>query len=256
MTVISLESGVRGVTGETWRGVQYFCTWRVGGESPSPWDSLNLGTHVQDAPGAVESNRTRLRRSLPAEPLWLEQVHGTQVYDADASGVSRLGGTPCADAAVTTESGRPLAIMTADCLPVVLADDAGRVLGVAHAGWRGLAAGVLENTLSTMRARCPDAGSWRAWLGPAIGQPAFEVGEEVREAFVGPDPAAAACFVRWPGSGRWHADLAGLARQRLARAGVARIELSGECTHARADRYFSYRREARTGRQATLAWLV
>jgi copper oxidase (laccase) domain-containing protein len=107
-----------------------------------------------------------------------------------------------------------------------------------------------------MRARCPDAGSWRAWLGPAIGQPAFEVGDEVREAFVGPDSAAAACFVRWPGSGRWHADLAGLARLRLARAGVARVELSGECTYARADRYFSYRREARTGRQATLAWLV
>lgn len=256
MAVISLEAGVRGVTGEAWPGVRYFCTWRMGGESRPPWDSLNLGTHVQDAPGAVSSNRARLRRSLPAEPLWLEQVHGTQVCDADADGAWRMGGIPCADAAVTTGRGRPLAIMTADCLPVVLADEAGRVLGVAHAGWRGLAAGVLEHTLSAMRARCPDAGSWRAWLGPAIGQPAFEVGEEVREAFVGPDPGAAACFVRWPDSGRWHADLAELARLRLARAGVDCVELSGECTHARADRYFSYRREARTGRQATLAWLV
>lgn len=256
MTVISLQSDVRGVTGEPWTGVRYFCTWRTGGASLAPWDSLNLGAHVQDLPEAVRANRARLRQSLPAEPLWLEQVHGTQVCDADGADIGHMGKPPRADAAVTTEKGRPLAIMTADCLPVVLADQAGRVLGVAHAGWRGLAAGVLENTLSAMRARCPHARSWRAWVGPAIGQPAFEVGEEVREAFVRADPEAACCFVRWADSGRWHADLAGLARLRLSHAGVARIQLSGECTHRNADRYFSYRREARTGRQATLAWLV
>lgn len=267
MPILSLESGVQGVTGAPWPGVRYFSTWRTGGVSPAPWDSLNLGTHVQDSPDAVRANRARLRQSLPAEPLWLDQVHGTQVCDADGvraddaehkteAGVWRLRGTPCADAAVTAVRGRPLVIMTADCLPVVLADGAGRVLGVAHAGWRGLAAGVLENTLAALRARCPDADTWHAWLGPAIAQPAFEVGPEVREAFVSSDPDAAACFVRWPDSGRWHADLAGLARLRLARAGVAHVELSGECTFARADRYFSYRRTARTGRQATLAWLV
>jgi YfiH family protein len=256
MPCIELESGLRGITGESWTAVRYFCTWREGGVSPAPWDSLNLGLHVQDDQDAVRANRARLRRSLPADPLWLEQVHGTRVCDTDADGVWRAEGVPCADAAVTRIRSRPLAIMTADCLPVVLADDAGRVLGVAHAGWRGLAAGVLENTLSVMRRRAPESSGWRAWLGPAIGQAAFEVGDEVRAAFVGPDPEAAACFTRWPGTGRWHADLAGLARLRLARAGVARIELSGECTHQRADRYFSYRREARTGRQVTLAWLV
>ncbi|CAM5217481.1 Purine nucleoside phosphorylase OS=Castellaniella defragrans OX=75697 GN=HNR28_001192 PE=3 SV=1 [Castellaniella defragrans] len=227
-----------------------------GGLSPAPWDSLNLGLHVQDDPGTVQANRARLRLSLPAEPLWLEQVHGTQVCEADADGIWRARGVPCADAAVTEVRGRPLAIMTADCLPVVLADGAGTVLGVAHAGWRGLAAGVLENTVAALRRRVPRAAGWRAWLGPAIGQAAFEVGDEVYEAFVDQDPAAAACFERWPHTDRWHADLAGLARLRLVRAGVSRVESSGECTYRQADRYFSYRRQARTGRQATLAWLT
>jgi len=252
----ALEAGLQAVTGTAWAGVRYFCTCREGGLSPAPWDSLNLGLHVQDDPETVRANRERLRLSLPAEPLWMEQVHGTRVCEADVDGVWRTGGVPCADAAVTTMRGRPLAIMTADCLPVVLADGAGTVLGVAHAGWRGLAAGVLENTVAAMRRRAPEATGWRAWLGPAIGQAAFEVGDDVYRAFVDSDPEASTCFERWPLTGRWHADLAGLACLRLVRAGVPQVEASGECTYRQADRYFSYRRQARTGRQATLAWLT
>lgn len=256
MRLVALPSGLQGVTGEPWTGVHYWSSTRQGGVSQPPWESLNLGLHVQDAPQAVQANRALLRQSLPAAPLWLEQVHGTAVCEADQADVWRVADAPCADAAVTTLRGRPLAIMTADCLPVVLADGAGTVLGVAHAGWRGLAAGVLERTLESMRHRRPAASDWRAWLGPAIGQPAFEVGEDVYAAFVDREPGAAACFVRWPGSGRWHADLAGLARRRLEAAGVSRVEASNECTYRQAERYFSYRRDARTGRQATLAWLV
>ena len=163
---------------------------------------------------------------------------------------------PCADAAVTMRRDRPLAIMTADCLPVVLADTAGTVLGMAHAGWRGLAAGVLERTLDAMRARAPHASGWRAWIGPGIGPEAFQVGPEVRAAFVDVDAGLASCFVAEPDGTHWRADLAGLARARLAQAGVAHVESCGECTWTRADRYFSHRRDPRSGRQVTLAWLA
>ncbi len=272
-TVLEPAPGLRGVTGESWTGVRYFSTWRTGGVSRAPRDSLNLGAHVGDDPAAVRENRLRLRRALPGEPLWLEQVHGTAVFDGDAAlasgpGVVESAGagapaaragaasTPCADAAVTTLRGRPLAIMTADCLPVVLADEAGAVLGVAHAGWRGLAAGVLENTLDAMRRRAPAARGWRAWIGPGIGPGAFQVGPEVREAFLDLDSGLAGCFVFQPDQDRWLADLAGLARARLLRAGVDRVEASGECTWTRADRYFSHRRDPGSGRQATLAYLA
>ncbi|MFC4299740.1 MAG: peptidoglycan editing factor PgeF [Castellaniella sp.] len=301
-TLLEPVPGLRGVTGEPWTGVRYFSTWRVGGVSRAPRDSLNLGTHVGDDPAAVRENRARLRRALPGEPLWLEQVHGTAVVDADAVPVSEPGGIaaagldasasragagaiPCADAAVTAQRGRPLVIMTADCLPVVLADAAGTVLGVAHAGWRGLAAGVLENTLDALRRRAPRACGWRAWIGPGIGPQAFQVGPEVREAFLDQDAGLSDCFVLQPdhfaagppqgkmrplggqqageacaawGSDdrRWLADLAGLARARLLRAGVAHVEISGECTWTQADRYFSHRRDPGSGRQATLAYLV
>ncbi|CAM3824946.1 MAG: peptidoglycan editing factor PgeF [Burkholderiales bacterium] len=281
-TVLEPAPGLRGVTGEPWTGVRYFSTWRVGGVSLAPRDSLNLGTHVGDDPEAVRENRSRLRRALPDEPVWLEQVHGTDVFDADAAPASDAP-VPRADAAVTTRRGRPLAIMTADCLPVVLADEAGTVLGVAHAGWRGLAAGVLENTLDAMRRRAP-AARWRAWIGPGIGPRAFQVGPEVREAFLDLDAGLEACFVFQPDRGlfaagpsegekrllggqqaaagraawgpRWLADLAGLARARLLRAGVDRVEASGECTWTRADRYFSHRRDPGSGRQATVACLT
>ena len=262
-TVCEPAPGLRGVTGNLWEGVRYFSTWRAGGVSQAPRDSLNLGLHVGDDLQAVQENRRRLRRALPAPPIWLSQVHGTAVFDADvgeqpAEGPGDAGAPsyPCADAAITMQRDRPLAIMTADCLPVVLADTAGTVLGVAHAGWRGLAAGVLERTLDAMRARVPHASGWRAWIGPGIGPDAFQVGPEVRAAFVDVDAGLATCFVAEPDGVHWRADLAGLARARLARAGVAHVESCGECTWTQADRYFSHRRDPRSGRQATLAWLA
>lgn len=240
------------VTGLPWAGVQYFCTTRVGGVSTAPWESFNLGAHVGDDPQAVEDNRALLRLALPATPLWLDQVHGTEVWDADWTPAALR---PRADAAVTTQPGRVLVIMTADCLPVIMADEQGHVLGVAHAGWRGLAAGVLENTLATMRQRAPDASEWRAWIGPAISQAHFEVGDEVYEAFVDSDARLAMYFAADPSRGRWRADLPSIARHRLFHAGVQQIECSGHCTYEDSGRFFSYRRESCTGRQATLAWL-
>lgn len=253
MTVDRGRMTVEDVRGLPWPGVRYFCSTRAGGFSAAPWDGLNLGLHVDDAPAAVLRNRALLADGLPAEPLWLRQVHGIEVCDADAWAG---GEAPQADAAVTTRPNRPLAVLTADCLPVVLADDGGRVLGVAHAGWRGLAAGVLENTLARMRPKAPADSRWRAWIGPAIGQASFEVGPEVREAFVAPDPAAAPFFAARPGSDRWLADLPAIARHRLYAAGVDHIECSGHCTYRDAQRFYSYRRAARTGRQATVAWLT
>ncbi len=241
------------VTGRPWRGVHYFCTTRRGGSSLPPWDGLNLGMHVGDAPPAVRSNRALLRRALPTEPLWLEQVHGTEVCDADSWTGDR---PPRADGAVTTRIDRPLVILTADCLPVVLADEAGSVLGLAHAGWRGLVAGVLENTLAQMRRKVSSDKQWRAWIGPAISQACFEVGPEVRAAFVDRDSAVAPYFVARPGSDRWLADLPGIARHRLYAAGVDRVECSGHCTYRQAGCFYSYRRAAETGRQATIAWLT
>ncbi|MFT0533875.1 peptidoglycan editing factor PgeF [Castellaniella hirudinis] len=262
-------AGLQACTGSPWPGVRYFSTGRQGGASLPPWDSLNLGLHVGDDPAIVRRNRDRLRAALPGPPVWLDQVHGTDVWDA-AQGVLRVWppdrrppappliptGAPCADAAITCVKGQPLAILTADCLPVVLADQAGAVLGVAHAGWRGLVAGVLENTLTAMRRQAPQARVWRAWLGPAIGPAAFEVGDEVRQAFVARLAGHADSFAPAARAGHWLADLAGLARRQLLAAGVAQVELSHECTYHQAGRYFSYRRQVRTGRQATVAWLV
>lgn len=241
-----------GVSGLPWAGVQYLCTTRSGGVSAPPWESFNLGQHVGDDPQAVKDNRARLRLALPAAPLWLEQVHGTAVWNADDAATSV---PPQADAAVTTRPGRVLAIMTADCLPVVMADVQGRVLGLAHAGWRGLAAGVLENTLAAMREQVPDASAWRAWIGPGISQAHFEVGDEVYQAFVERDARLAMYFVADPSRGRWRADLPSIARHRLFHAGVQQIECCGRCTYEDKHHFYSYRRQANTGRQATLAWL-
>jgi len=220
---------------------------RSGGTSAGPYASLNVGAHVGDAPVAVAGNRARLRKSLdlPAEPLWLEQVHGTAV--------ARFGGTerPVADAAVACEAGQVCAVMVADCLPVLLADQAGTCVGIAHAGWRGLADGVIEATVAALPA---SADSLMAWLGPAIGPGAFEVGAEVRDRFVADDPAARAEFR--PGRGdRWWADLYGLARRRLAAAGVTAVHGGGFCTASDPARFFSYRRDGVTGRMAALVWL-
>ena len=228
-------------------GVRACVTTRAGGLSVAPHAGLNLGTHVGDDPEAVAANRARLRRHLPAEPLWLQQVHGLAVADADLA-----CGLPEADAVVARRAGRVCAVLTADCLPVLLCDVAGTVVGAAHAGWRGLAAGVIEAVLEKM-AVAPQAVT--AWMGPAIGPQAFEVGEEVRACFVDLDAAASAAFVPAGSPGKWRADLFLLARQRLMRAGVSSIHGGGVCTHGDAARFYSYRRDGVTGRFASLIWL-
>lgn len=228
--------------------VRALSTTRLGGVSPAPWDSLNLGTHVQDEPARVAANRAILRAQLPTEPAWLNQVHGTKVVDA-----ATVTGTPDADAAVTRTPGAVCVVMTADCLPVLLCDRAGTVVGAAHAGWRGLHAGVIEATLAAMQVT---PGEVLAWLGPAIGPAAFEVGDEVRTAFVADDPAAASAFRPGEAPGKWWADLYALARLRLARIGVAGVTGGGLCTVADRRRFFSYRRDGLTGRMASLVWLA
>lgn len=249
---------------QEWSGCSVVCTTRTGGVGVAPYDTLNLGLGAGDDPQAVLENRARLRRALGCEPFWLRQVHGSVVADADDPGLAAVGPggaqtqhVPEADAAVTLTPGRVLAILTADCLPVVISDTQGRVLGAAHAGWRGLAGGVLESTLAATRLRVPDATGWRAWIGPAIGARAFQVGPDVREAFareISEDPGL---FVEDPDApGKWRADLAGLARLRLQRLGVTDVQASGLCTVTDGEgRFFSYRRDGRTGRMATLAWL-
>jgi polyphenol oxidase len=228
-------------------GVRGLSTYRGGGVSGGPYASLNLGDHVGDDAAAVLENRRRLQRDtgLPSEPQWLTQVHGIAVADLDAEVVSEP-----ADAAVTRHPGRVCAILTADCLPVLFAADSGDVVAAAHAGWRGLAAGVLEATFKALKTE-PDRTL--VWLGPAIGPRHFEVGGEVREAFTRQDEGSQDAFT--PNSrGRFLADLGLLARRRLASVGITRIYGGGECTFASADRYFSYRRDGQCGRQATLIW--
>jgi YfiH family protein len=223
-------------------------TLRTGGASRAPFDSFNLAAHVGDEAVAVAANRARLAADLglPGPPLWLEQVHGTRVVVHDGTP------PPAADAAVAFGPGRVLAVLTADCLPVVFASEDGGCIGIAHAGWRGLAAGVLEATVAALGVA---SGRLSAWLGPAIGPAAFEVGPEVRAAFVDADPAAATHFA--PNArGRWQADLPALARRRLRGLGIGRVEGRADCTHADPDRYYSYRRAAATGRMATLVWIV
>lgn len=269
----SPDSDLLPIRGERWQGVRYGCTTRLGGVSSGHWESFNLGLHAGDDPEAVRENRRRLAAALPGEPFWLEQVHGIQVVDADAwsepgaaadgmadteaAGAKPSGAVllPRADAAVTMQPGRVLAIMTADCVPVVIADTEGRALGVAHAGWRGLAAGVLESLFAVLQARLPVAMGWRAWIGPCIGQASYEVGDEVRQAFVGVDHGAAPYFASGMAQGKWQADLALLTQRRLDMMDIYNVELSGLCTHQRPDLFYSYRRSTVTGRMATLAWL-
>lgn len=223
------------------------CTLRAGGSSRAPYASFNLGDHVGDEPAAVGSNRALLRTELqlPSEPLWLQQVHGTRVLDADAA-----DGAGPADAAVTRQGDRVLAILVADCMPVLFASADGAVLGAAHAGWRGLAAGVLECTVAAMKTV---PGGIHAWLGPAIGAQHFEVGEEVRAAFIAHDASASAAFAA-NARGRWQCDLGLLVRARLAALGLGQVTSADLCTFADAARCYSYRRDGRTGRMAALLW--
>jgi len=236
-------------------GVQSAFSLRSGGTSLPPWDSLNLGVHVGDDLDAVARNRRRLTEALalPSQPWWLEQVHGIEVATFEQSPSMTEAATtaarPIADAAVTRMAGVVLAIQVADCLPVLLTDDEGLVLGAAHAGWRGLVGGVLERTVEAMGV---PGSHLRAWLGPSIGPAHFEVGEEVREAFTAAGDSASA-FVPNP-RGRWQCDLPALARARLRRLGVTRIAGGEWCTAADPMRFFSHRRDQRTGRMAALLW--
>lgn len=219
------------------------------GVSLPPFDRFNLADHVGDDPAAVAANRARLVSvlHLPTEPVWLEQVHG--------AGVARLPVAvtkPQADAAVTTTPGVVCAVLTADCLPVLFCDRDGTKVAAAHAGWRGLAGGVLEATVAAMDVPPQDV---LAWLGPAIGSRTFEVGEEVRAAFTADDPAASSAFTPTR-PGHWRADLYTLARRRLARIGVEAVFGGGHCTFEESQRFYSYRRDGRTGRMASLIWLT
>jgi YfiH family protein len=224
-------------------------TLRTGGVSTGPYASLNLGAHVGDDAAAVERNRALLCEAvgLATQPLWLNQVHGTTVVEVGSQSVA-----PTADGAVALRTGRACAILTADCLPVLFCDREGTCVGAAHAGWRGLAGGVLS---ATIQALSVPADRLLAWLGPAIEQAAFEVGDEVREQFVARDAGQATAFIG-NARGRWQADLYGLARRELEQLGVTAVYGGLERCHADAARFFSYRRDGRTGRMATIVWLA
>lgn len=229
--------------------VRALVTTRTGGVSSGPYASLNLGRHCGDDPRAVEENRRLLGARLPGAPVWLRHVHGTTVADADAA--RRAGTEPRADGAVARETGTVCAVLAADCMPVLLADRAGTTVGIAHAGWRGLCAGVIGATLEAMRV---PVARVIAWLGPAIGPDAYEVGEEVRAAFVSRDRGYAEALA--PARPlHWRLDLYAVARLQLERAGVHAIHGGGLCTYSEAHRFYSFRRDRTTGRIAALLWL-
>lgn len=227
--------------------VRAYTTTRAGGVSAGAYAALNLAAHVGDDPAAVEENRRRLRTHLPDEPLWLTQVHGHAVVRAEdaAEGAE-------ADAAFTRRAGRVCAVLTADCLPVLLCNDVGTVVCAVHAGWRGLAGGVIEAAVRAMNEPPPRL---LAWLGPAIGPQAFEVGAEVREVFLASHAEASQAFRPSVNAGKFLADIYQLARIRLAARGVGAVYGGGFCTVSDA-RFYSYRRAARTGRFASLIWLA
>jgi len=243
------------VEGPSWPGVGLRFTTRHGGVSEAPFDSLNLGTHVGDDARSVAENRKRISAGLPASPLWLDQVHGTRVLDADP--FESVGDVPPqADAAFTTRRDRVLAIMVADCLPIAISDAQGTIVAAVHAGWRGLADGVIEATLAQLRRARPDQQHWRAWIGPAIGPGAFEVGADVVQAFLKVDAQSSACFVAREGMrDKWLADLPALAARRLQLAGVTDVSHADRCTASEPDMFFSYRRDGVCGRMVLLAWL-
>ncbi len=228
-------------------GVVAGTTLRYGGVSNGSFATLNLGAYADDDANAVCENRNRFRSicELPSEPRWLRQVHGSNVVIDPPSGE-----TPEADAAITRQPDVVCAVLTADCLPVIFAADDGAELAVAHAGWRGLASGVLE---ATVRAMSTDPANSLAWLGPAISQTAFEVGGEVRDQFLAHDPDAAGCF-KENERGRWQADLYGLARMRLRRTGIEQVSGGEYCTFSEPERFFSYRRDGTCGRMASFVF--
>ena len=230
--------------------IHAFTTTRLGpGVSELPFYRFNLGARCGDAPAAVRANREALRREygLPGEPLWLHQVHGIEVVSDDGM----RGSDPLADAAVTTQSASVLAVLTADCLPVLFCNTSGTEVAAAHAGWRGLAAGMLEATVTAMRSAPHEL---MAWLGPAAGPQRYEVGEDVRQAFLAADAAAVSAFTPTR-PGHFLIDMPAIARQRLAACGVTQVYGGEHCTLTDI-RFYSHRREQRTGRMASLIWMT
>lgn len=225
--------------------VKALITTRNGGVSQGPFTSFNLGLRTRDDPAAVVANRAYLRRLLPQEPKWLAQVHGATVIEADG-----IESPPEADASVARRPGTVCAVMIADCVPVLFTDRRGTLVAAAHVGWRGLVSGVLENTVRTMNVASAEL---LAYMGPGIGPNAFEVGPDVRDAFLARDAGAATAFVPCR-PGKWLADLYALAHQALGRAGVTQVYGGGFCTVSDDRRFFSYRRDQATGRMAALIW--
>jgi YfiH family protein len=227
--------------------VQACCTTRAGGFSSAPYDSLNVGLHVGDSAELVARNRARLREQLelPCEPCWINQTHGVHAVTLGEEDERN------ADAAIAREPGRIAVIMTADCLPILMCNQEGSEVAAVHAGWRGLQAGVIQSTLAAMHS---SPQQLIAWIGPGISQACFEVGDEVYSAFVGQDPATARGFTA-NRPGHWLCDLGGLAESILCAAGVAGVTRSPHCSYLDAEMFFSYRREATTGRMASLIWI-
>jgi YfiH family protein len=227
-------------------GIRAIITTRAGGVSLGPYAALNVGFSTGDDANAVEENRRRLRMVLPADPRWLKQVHGTQVVDAGT-----LSDRVEADAAFARDPRTVCAVLIADCLPVLFTDRVGSIVAVAHAGWRGLAGGVIALTLEALRKH--SAHDVIAYIGPGIGRDAFEVGEDVYRAFTTSDAGAAEAFVPHR-PGKWLADLPALARRALAACGVSAVYGGSFCTFSDPARFFSYRRDGETGRMAALIW--
>lgn len=227
--------------------VKALSTTRDGGVSTGPYAAFNLGGHVNDDPEHVATNREKLGKYLPNEPMWLNQIHGTHVVDG-----SVYTGVCDADASFSKQANQVCTVMTADCLAVLFCDHDGTHVAAAHAGWRGLLDGILENTVATFS----DTSAVMAWLGPAIGPDAFEVGQEVKDRFCAKDAASEACFKPSENAGKWLADLYALARMRLLSAGVKQVYGGNFCTYTDQARFFSYRRDGITGRMASCIWLT
>ncbi|TAJ77758.1 MAG: peptidoglycan editing factor PgeF [Gallionellaceae bacterium] len=228
------------------KNVRALQTTRLGGASAAPYGSFNLGDHVGDVPQVVARNRQMLAALMPGEPVWLQQAHGTAVADADNAGCLIR-----ADASIARRRGSVCVVMTADCLPVLLCDEGGTVVAAAHAGWKGLAAGVIEAAVQAMDV---EPHKLMAWFGPAISQRAFEVGEEVRATFIAQHAQATEAFL--PGAGgKWMADIYLLAHQRLHALGITRVYGGELCTYSDPANFFSYRRDGVTGRMGTFIWL-
>lgn len=253
-----MEKSITTITGPSWAGVQYFSTCLQGGYSQGDWQGLNLGEHCGDNPIHVAQNRALLNQLLPSKPHWLQQVHGTQLYHAvePAKQAVVWQQAPQADAAWTRASLTVLAVLTADCLPIVIADRKGQIVGVAHAGWRGLANGVVEKLFIKLQQQLPAEAQWQAWVGPAISQTYFEVGEEVYSAFMQVDPELNIYFKFKISVNKYKADLANIARYLLLKINpLMEVNLSQACTFSEEENYYSYRRQNNTGRIATVAWL-